>query len=224
MGNHQQLIKIREKKLGVILLDARIASNKSSEDMAQIMGVSIKQYHDYESGQKAPSLPEIEILANFLKLPLDHFWGNKVLSSSVEPVQINNKLRQIRDRIIGTRLRLARTQTNISIQDLSKKTSISATKIKQFELGEKSIPLPELEALINEIDIKIDEFYDLHNSLENCQLKEKNIDLFLQLSPEIQEFFCKPSNRPYLELAIRLSELTTEKLRLIAESLLEIVN
>jgi hypothetical protein len=45
---------------------------------------------------------------------------------------------------------------------------------------------------------------------------------FLELPPEIQQFVCKPVNRPYLELAMRLSELNAEKLRAVAEVLLEI--
>ena len=39
---------------------------------------------------------------------------------------------------------------------------------------------------------------------------------------ELQGFVCKPINRPYLELAVRLSEMSVEKLRGVAEGLLEI--
>ena len=45
---------------------------------------------------------------------------------------------------------------------------------------------------------------------------------FLELPPEIQLFASKPVNLPYLELAMRLSELNAEKLRAVAEVLLEI--
>jgi len=45
---------------------------------------------------------------------------------------------------------------------------------------------------------------------------------FQNLPPEIQSFIVKPTNRPYLDLAIKLSEMSVEKLRSIAEGLLEI--
>jgi hypothetical protein len=39
---------------------------------------------------------------------------------------------------------------------------------------------------------------------------------------ELQSFVVKPINQPYLELAQRLSEMSVEKLRAVAEGLLEI--
>jgi len=45
---------------------------------------------------------------------------------------------------------------------------------------------------------------------------------FLLLPPEIQAFVSKPVNRPYLELAQRLGDLSVDKLRSVAEVLLEI--
>jgi hypothetical protein len=45
---------------------------------------------------------------------------------------------------------------------------------------------------------------------------------FAELSPELQDFISKPINRPYLEIAQRLGEMSVEKLRAVAEGLLEI--
>jgi hypothetical protein len=39
---------------------------------------------------------------------------------------------------------------------------------------------------------------------------------------DLQTFVSKPINRPYLELAQRLSEMSVDKLRSVAEGLLEI--
>jgi len=44
----------------------------------------------------------------------------------------------------------------------------------------------------------------------------------LELPPDLQAFVCLPVNRPYIELARRLSEMSVEKLRAVAEGLLEI--
>jgi hypothetical protein len=48
------------------------------------------------------------------------------------------------------------------------------------------------------------------------------INEFLQLPNELRAFVCMPVNRPYLELARNLSQLSTDKLRSVAEGLLDI--
>jgi hypothetical protein len=52
--------------------------------------------------------------------------------------------------------------------------------------------------------------------------EQKTIQNFLELDPELQAFVSKPVNRPYLELALKLSNMSTEKLRSVAENLLDI--
>jgi len=51
---------------------------------------------------------------------------------------------------------------------------------------------------------------------------QKGIQQFLELPHELQDFVCQPVNRPYLELALKLSSMPTDKLRSVAEGLLDI--
>ncbi|NIP32622.1 MAG: hypothetical protein GWN00_13130, partial [Aliifodinibius sp.] len=51
---------------------------------------------------------------------------------------------------------------------------------------------------------------------------DEYIDEFQNLPEELQEFIAKPVNQPYLELAKKLSELSADRLRGIAEGILEI--
>ena len=44
----------------------------------------------------------------------------------------------------------------------------------------------------------------------------------MALPLEMQVFVSKPINRPYLELAMRLNDMSVDKLRGVAEGLLEI--
>jgi hypothetical protein len=44
----------------------------------------------------------------------------------------------------------------------------------------------------------------------------------LDLPPELQAFVSQAVNRPYLELAVKLSSMSSEKLRSVAEGLLDI--
>ena len=51
---------------------------------------------------------------------------------------------------------------------------------------------------------------------------QKSVQQFLELPKELQDFVCQPVNRPYLELAVKLSSMSTDKLRSVAEGLLDI--
>jgi hypothetical protein len=52
--------------------------------------------------------------------------------------------------------------------------------------------------------------------------QQEMMDQFVTLPEEIQSFVTQPVNRPYVELAMKLSNLPADKLRSVAEGLLEI--
>ena len=66
------------------------------------------------------------------------------------------------------------------------------------------------------------DFEDQHGQAGSWFSQQKYLREFLTLPEDLQKFVSKPINRPYLELAVRLSELKVERLRALAESLLEI--
>jgi transcriptional regulator with XRE-family HTH domain len=221
---HQKATKIRAKKLGVLMYDARLASRRTPEDCAKAMGVSLDVYQEYESGEKSPSLPELEVLAYYYNIPLDHFWGNESLSEKAgleEPPKFDQII-PIRHRMIGALLRQARSTANMSLKELSLKTEIPENAIISYELGEEPIPAPELDILIAGCGSHLDQFIDKSGPVGLWRTQQQSIQKFQELPTELQEFVCKPVNRPYVELALRLSELSVERLRAIAEGLLEI--
>jgi len=225
---------LRAKKLGILLRDARLAAGKTVGECAQAIGMTESTIEDYELGESAPSLPELELLARFLAVPLDHFWGSRTITrgpSSAEGVNIRQRL-LIRQRIIGTLLRQARTAAQIQPGDLAQKTGLSSADLEAYELGDIPIPVPILETLSEAVGRPIRDFYDrvrdeapggeqLQPTQPSAALPEAVQD-FLALPVELQEFITKPINLPYLELARRLSEMSVEKLRAVAEGLLEI--
>lgn len=223
MSTHEQLVRIRSRKLGVLIYDARAAARRSVEDCAQAMGAAPAQYEAYEKGMKAPSLPELEALAYYLDIPLEHFWGSTSLVEKADsaPKQ-TDRLLKLRNRLVGTYLRLGRTKANLSYKELSDKTGISEAELKAYELGEAHVPVPDLEILAGALNMRIEEFFDQSGPIGKWRSDQEAIQKFLELPPELQAFACKAVNRPYLELAMRLSELSVEKLRGIAEGLLEI--
>jgi transcriptional regulator with XRE-family HTH domain len=224
MSNQRQILQIRKKKLGLLIFDARKAKRRSSEECAQALSIAPEQFQEFERGIRAPSLPQLELLALYLDVPLEHFWGKHSLSEtgSPEAMQEKDRLMLLRNRVIGTNLRLARNNANFSYGEIAEKTGIPEEQMKRYELGESAIPTPELELLAAMLDISIEQFYDRHGPIGKWRSQQGNYLKFLDLPPDIQQFVCKPVNRPYLELAMRLSDLSAEKLRAVAEVLLEI--
>jgi transcriptional regulator with XRE-family HTH domain len=224
MKNNSQFIKIRRKKLGALIKDARFYVDKTPQECAQIMHVTDIRYFDYEYGVSSPSLPEIEVFAYHLNTPLDHFWGNTTLSDSlISKDDIDNeKLIRLRQKIIGAKIRQAREEVNLSLDDLSYQVNIPDSPIKTYELGKVPIPLPELEVIANIVNVPIKIFFDNQGPIGNWELQQQTQNYFSELPPELVSFIIKPVNRPYLELAQKLSEMSAEKLRAVAEGLLEI--
>lgn len=217
-------ITIRTKKLGVLIRDARLASRRTLDECARAIGVSRGIFKSYEEGRRAPSLPELEILVYFLNLPIDHFWSKKALSDDPPPTESLDLARLVglRQRMIGALLRAERMNASISMKALSQQTGISPGRLKAYELGERPIPLPELEGLLTVLGGQIEIFFDESGPIGQWMTRQQAIQDFLDLPADLQEFVCKPVNRPYLELALKLSAMSTEKLRSVAEGLLDI--
>lgn len=224
MSNPRQLLQIRNKKLGLLILDARKSLRRSLEECADAVGVTTEQFLEFEKGVQTPSLPQLEMLALFLNIPLEHFWGQNALPDTglKEALQEKERMLLLRNRVIGTNLRLARNNANLSYQDVLEKTGITEEQLKQYELGQKAVPISELDLLASTFDTPIERFFDLHGPIGKWRQQQGNVQKFLELSPELQQFVCKPVNIPYIELAKRLSDLSAEKLRAVAEVLLEI--
>ncbi|MFC2064900.1 helix-turn-helix domain-containing protein [Chloroflexota bacterium] len=217
-------VELRNKKLGVLIRDARLSTNHSMKDCAQAMGVSSGIYKAYEEGRRSPSLPELETLAYYLDLPLTQFWSRNVLLDDRKPLDAMDiaSLMKIRHKIIGVKLRTSRLDSGTSLKSISEQSGISTSRLTKFEMGERPIPVSILEGLLELLDKDISDLVDQNGPIGQWLDEGKSIQEFLELPPELRSFVCKPINRPYIELALSLSGLSTEKLRSVAETLLDI--
>lgn len=222
MNNAQ--ITIREKKLGLLIRDARLAERRSIKECADAIGIKPGLFRAYEEGRRSPSLPELETLVYYLKLPISQFWGKETKSDSSSPMDLADTARLIslRQRMIGALLRQERNKVNMSIRHLSTETGIKPARLNAYELGERAIPVPELESILTVMGSRVETFFDQNGPVGQWLNSQRALQKFLDLSPEMQDFVCQPVNRPYLELAMKLSDMSREKLRSVAEGLLDI--
>ncbi len=224
MSNPLQMMQIRNRKLGVLIYDSRSATRRSVEECAQAMGATVDEYKAFEAGSSAPTLPQIELLAIFLNVPIEHYWGRQSISSKAAEQSGEDKARMLnlRNKVIGASLRLARSNKNLSLADLASATKLPEEALNNYELGVSAIPVSQLEIIAAAIDAPLTSFYDQHGPIGKWRSQQGTNQRVSNLSPELQQFISKPINQPYLEIALRLSEMPVDKLRSLAESLLEI--
>jgi len=217
-------ITIRTKTLGVLIRDARLAARRTVQDCAEAIGIRNSIFRAYEDGLKAPSLPELEMLVYYLDLPIDHFWSREIKSENVSRNARLDlpKLLAVRQRKVGALLRQERMKASISIRNLANETGIASSRIKAYELGERAMPLPELEVLVRTLGGRIESFFDQHGPVGQWMISEDTVKQFLEMPMQLREFVAMPVNRPYLELAMKLSNMSRDKLRSVAEDLLDI--
>ncbi len=220
----QDQVILRSRKLGVLIRDARLSSRKTVPECARSVGVATGIFHAWEEGRRSPSLPELEVLAYSLHIPLHRFWSKDAKSEDSASSDALNlpAIVSIRQRLIGALLRQLREKANMSPHALAEISGISISRLKVYELGERPIPLPELEELTTLLGGQVESLFDQTGKIGMWMIQQKAIQEFLLLPPELQNFVSKPVNRPYLELAKKLSGMSTDKLRSLAEDILEI--
>ncbi len=222
---NQLAITIRTKKLAVLIRDARLAAGRLPAECAAALGITREDYDRYESGEAAPSLPELEALSYFLDVPVSHFWGSRSRSESDLTAAAAERIArsiEMRREAIGEKLRSLRLGTGRSLDDVSAASGITAEDLAGYEAGSLPVPAPRLEILVADLGGSIQEFTGGLGPVGDWIREQTNIGNLLSMPAELQEFVCRPYNRPYLEIAHRLSTMEVGKLRSVAEGLLEI--
>jgi transcriptional regulator with XRE-family HTH domain len=216
--------RVRQKITGVLLRQARTNAGKTLKDCGNVLGLSSGAVSAIEHGRRSISLPELELLAYYFGVPLERLL-NADAKPARKPVEElpSDELLMLRHRIIGTMLRRARLDLNVSQAVLARQAGISKKRLSQYEMGEKPIPLAELETLAEALQISMTRLADEGiGPIGERQQLDKQLKQFTKLDPDLRRFILEPNNEAYLRLAISLSEASTEKLRNVAASLLEI--
>lgn len=216
-----ELEKTRAKILGLLIQDARLYAGRSVQDCAQVLGIDATDFASAERGNHILSLPEIEVLTMYLKVPLAHFWGTETLS---RPHKADyGDLLQLRRQVVGGLLRQARVQAGRTHEELAQEIKVDAGTIAAYESGKMPMPLFALERMGKYLGAPLDYFMDQQRGpLAEHEAEQKMQQRFADLPPEMRSFVVEPINRSYIETAMRLSDLDVHRLRQIAEGILDI--
>ena len=213
---------LQNKILGVLIRDARQAAGKTPKECAEFLGVSESQFTDYEIGESPISLPELEAFAYSIHVPIEHFLGDQTIQLPEQPFPVE-ELVALRNRVIGVLLLQARLDAGMSKEECGQAINVSESRISAYEQGRMAIPLSELQALAAIVNVPMETFLDIeHNPISKMTHQSSETVELDHLPEDVRAFFMDPLNADYLRTAQRLSNLPTDQLRGMAETLLEI--
>ena len=215
---------LRGKILGALLRDARLDSGKSMKELGEMIGSSYSTISSFEHGRKTFSLPELELLAYHLDVPLQHFIDPSTESLADEPKFEPSIMIELRDRMIGAMLRKRRNELGYSIREVAERTDMPPSRISAYERGKRSIPLPDLESLLIELEHSIDEYIDQDGPIGAWHRNQEAFEQFKELPSDLRHFFSHPDHLTYLRMAKELSRLEVSDLRSISKTLEDILD
>jgi transcriptional regulator with XRE-family HTH domain len=219
----QETIEVRGRVLGLLLRQAREQAGKTVRDVADALGCSSARIKAYELGERSPTLPEIELAAYYLQVPLSYFFDEHALGRGRQPVGDPQGVVAVRQRIVGALLQQARVAAHRTLRDVSREVGITRHRLRQVELGDRPVPLPLLEALANELGIELDYFRDgTPDDIAEWDAAASDFAGFQRLPADVRRFVLMQANVGYLQVAMHLSQMSAERLRAIAEGLLDI--
>ncbi len=215
---------LRKKMLGVKIRHARTRAGLGVDEVAMALGVPPEFMTNVELGQGDVSLPQLEVMAYLFNIPVVYFWSEQPLVK-IDWNFPTHEAMGLRRRIIGVLLHEARTEVGRSEQELANLLGVPVDQIISYEYGQLEIPLEHLEKLADLLKVSLEYFLDegiapRRPGSQGATLDE--IAQFSELPPDVREFLLNPANLLYLNIAMRLSGLSAETLRGLAEGLLEI--
>jgi transcriptional regulator with XRE-family HTH domain len=216
-------IAARRQMLGALMQGVRAKQGKTKQDCAQAMGVTGATYTAYEEGRRDATLPELELLAYYLKVPVRLFFERPERLLADDPAVPAEKVIALRQRIIGALLRQVRQDRGKSVKDLAARLGVTTRRISDYELGRKPAPLSQLQEAADMLGVPMSYFIDEGvGPVGEQELLRSQFEKFTELPDDLRKFAVNPTNISYLRVAQRLSDMTTEQLRNLAASILDI--
>lgn len=211
----------RAQMLGNLIREARLYAGREPEECAVVLSLSPETYEQVETGEHPVSLPDLEALALFLKVPMGYFWGRDEL---IRPRPVDYKsLITLRHRVIGVMLRQLRLQAHQSQQAFADVLGVDEATVTAYETGNTAVPYLHLEQISRHLDVPITYFVDdQHGPLGRHEAEQRLQKIFSELDPDMQAFLANPTNVTYMGTAKILSEMDVQRLRQVAESILDI--
>jgi transcriptional regulator with XRE-family HTH domain len=196
---------------------------RTSEDCARLLNIAPEVVEAWEFGDQVPTLPQLELLAYYLDVPVSHFWGQQTLDADrTNKASAQDEYMNLRNRMIGALLRQARETTGKSLEQVAEAAHLSVETLQLYELGEMEIPMNHLTMLSNLVNRNMDYFLETSSYIGELLRIREEWKQFTDLDPEVRQFAANPLNIGFIKIAITFSKMSADQLRQAAEGMLEI--
>jgi len=221
--DYDELNVLRDRIVGVLLQDARSAHDLSEQDCASEVGVPLEYYRDWEAGKRSPTLPQLELLAYKIGVPVSYFWNTKTVSA-VEPERKvpSEAFTDLRDRVIGTMIRVRRLELNLSADELAAQSGLSGAQIEAMELARLPVTFATLTTLASALKVPLGYFMEDTSRVGDWLQAQEEYDRFTDMPDELRAWVLQTTNQPFIEIAMKLSKLPVNDLRGVGENILNI--
>ena len=219
-------LKLKTKMVGAEIRAAREVSGKSIKSAADLVGVSSNTMSSYEHGRKGISLPELELLTYWLDIPVTNLLDG-LPSAPERTVQFDPKVVvSFRQKMIGALLRKQRIAAEMTISQLAEKVGFPASRISAYERGTRPMPIPSLEVLVDSMGRSMDEYIDTEGQgpIASWDRERRAYETLRSLPPDVRDFLAEPENSGFVRAAMKMREISSYKLRTLAESLAAITS
>lgn len=223
--DYEEIHLLRARILGLLIRDARQARSKTQAELATELRIDPELLEAWELGQTAPALPELEMLAYGLNLPVSHFWRNQTVTERDAEHELNlapDEYLALRNRVIGVRLAVARKEARLSHEELAAKLDLAPETIMAYEMGHEAAPFPVLNSLGAVLRKSVSYFIENAGRLGGWLRLQEEYERFTELPEDVRAFVSQPVNQPFIEIAMRLSKLPLNDLRTVGENILDI--
>jgi transcriptional regulator with XRE-family HTH domain len=221
--DHIESYRLRAKMLGVLIQDARLSSARTVEDCARLLKVEPGVVAAWEFGDDVPSLPQLELLAYYLDVPISHFWGQDVLENEKgRKTDSQTEYMHLRNRMIGALLRQAREERQVSLADVAEAAHLPVETLEHYEAGLLAIPMHELAVLSTIVQKNMQYFMEGESFIGLLLSIREEWKQFVALDSDIRQFASNPLNLGFLKIAMMFGKLPADELRQIAAGMLEI--
>ncbi|HVO44139.1 MAG TPA: helix-turn-helix transcriptional regulator [Aggregatilineales bacterium] len=221
--NFEEIHTLRARILGVLIRDARTANSQSEADLAAALSIEPDQITRWELGQESPSLPQLEQIAFALGVPVSRFWDTRTISQEKAERRVpGDQYNELRDRVIGALLTVARKDAQLSQEELATASGLTVEQIAAYEFGQRSVPFSELTSLASSLHKPISYFLVDTGRIGQWLALQEEYRRFSELPEELRAFVAQPVNQPFIALALRLSRIPVQELRKVGEDILEI--
>jgi len=214
-----ETLVLQRKIVGVLMRAARENAHRTVSQVAQRLGVTPARVRRYERGTREISLPELELLALFLQVPLSFFLneGSKIEEEIAHPP--TQEEMRTRRALLGTKLKQVRLSAGRTREECAEAIGRKAATLSRYERGRGEIPITELDRLARFLGV------DLYYFIEESAAGEGagsvlDLESWARLPKEVHSFVLDPANLPYLRMAMKFGDLPTDRLKELGEILL----